>query len=51
MSKRNTYLLGGVAVVLGFAMLVVAVIALADDDDSPPPASERNAPERPITPG
>jgi peroxiredoxin len=50
-SKRNTYLLGGVAVVLGCAMLALAVVALSGDDDSPPPTSERNAPERPITPG
>ena len=51
MSKRNTYLLGGLAVALGAAMLVVAVIALTGGDDSPPAGSERNAPERPITPG
>ena len=51
MSKRNTYLLGGLAVVLGVAMLAVALFALTGDDDSSPATSERNAPETPITPG
>jgi peroxiredoxin len=50
MSRRNTYLLGGLAVVLGVAMLVVAIVGLTGGDDSTP-TSERNAPEQPITSG
>jgi peroxiredoxin len=52
MSRRNTYLLGGLSVLAGIVMLVVAISALTSDgDDGSPPADERNAPERPLTPG
>jgi peroxiredoxin len=51
MSRRNTYLLGGLAVLLGAAMLAIAVIGLTGDDESPTATNERNAPEAPITPG
>lgn len=50
MSRRNTYLLGGLAVVAGIVMLVVAISGLTSDDSSTS-ATEQNAPERPITPG
>ena len=52
MSRRNTYLLGGISALAGIVMLVVAISALTSDgDDGSPPADERNAPERPLTPG
>ena len=51
MSKRNTYLLGGLAVLAGVVMLVVAISSLTSDGDDSTPANERNAPERQITPG
>ena len=51
MSKRNTYLLGGLAVLAGIVMLVVAISSLTSDGDDATPANERNAPERQITPG
>lgn len=49
MSKRTTYLLGGLAVLAGVVMLVVAISSLTSDggDDSTP----ANEPERQITPG
>jgi len=50
MSRRNTYLLGGLAVVAGIAMVVVAIVALTSGGDESTPSSDRNAPERPITP-
>jgi peroxiredoxin len=48
MSRRNTYLLGGLAVVAGIAMVVIAIVALTSGDDSTP-GSERNATEQPVT--
>jgi peroxiredoxin len=51
MSKRNTYLLGGLAVLAGIVMLVVAISGLTSDGDDSTSTNETNAPERPITPG
>ena len=51
MSRRNTYLLGGLAVLAGIVLLVVAISSLSSDGDDSPPATETNAPERQITPG
>lgn len=51
MSRRNTYLLGGLAVLAGIVMLVVAISGLTSDGDDSTSANERNVPERPITPG
>jgi peroxiredoxin len=50
MSRRNTYLLGGLAVLAGVVMLVVAISGLTSDGDDSTPANESNAPERQITP-
>jgi peroxiredoxin len=51
-SRRNTYLLGGVAVIVGVVLVVVAITGLSSDGgDDTPPESERNAPETPISPG
>jgi peroxiredoxin len=51
MSRRNTYLLGGLAALAGIVLLVVAISSLSSDGDDSPPATETNAPERQITPG
>jgi peroxiredoxin len=51
MSKRNTYLLGGLAILAGVVMLVVAISGLTSDGDDSTPADQPNEPERPITPG
>jgi peroxiredoxin len=51
MSRRNTYLLGGLAVLVGVAMVVVAIAGLVSDGDDPSPGSERTAPEVPVTTG
>ena len=51
MSRRNTYLLGGLAVLAGVVMLVVAISGLTSDGDDSTTANEANAPERPLTPG
>ena len=50
MSRRNTYLLGGLAVLAGVVMLVVAISGLTSDGDDSTPANERTAPERQLTP-
>jgi peroxiredoxin len=51
MSRRNTYLLGGLAVLAGVVMLVVAISGLTSDGDGSTTANEPNAPERPLSPG
>jgi peroxiredoxin len=51
MSKRTTYLLGGLAVLAGVVMLVVAISSLTSDGDESTPANEPDTPERQITPG
>jgi peroxiredoxin len=48
MSRRNTYLLGGLAVVAGVAMLVIAIVVLSGGDESTSTTSESTT-ERPIT--
>jgi peroxiredoxin len=51
-SKRNTYLLGALAVAAGVALLVAAIIGLSSDDGGGSPGQgERTAPEVPITQG
>jgi peroxiredoxin len=45
MSRRNTYLLGGLAAAAGLAMLVFAIVALTSGDDDS--TSDRGAQERP----
>jgi peroxiredoxin len=48
-SRRNTYLLGGLAVIAGIALVVIAIAALSSGDgDEPSPGSERTAPETPV---
>jgi hypothetical protein len=47
MSRRNTYLLGGLTAVAGIAMLVFAITALTSGDDDST-SSDRGAQERPI---
>jgi peroxiredoxin len=49
MSRRNTYLLGGLAVAAGIAMVVIAIVALTSGGDDSPSGSERNATEEPVT--
>jgi peroxiredoxin len=51
LSRRNTYLLGGLAVLAGVVMLVVAISGLTSDGDGSTTANEPNAPERPLSPG
>jgi peroxiredoxin len=51
MSRRNTYLLGGLAVLAGIVMLVVAISSLTSDGDDSTPATRTDATERQITPG
>ena len=49
--RRNTYLLGGLAVLAGVVMLVVAISGLTSDGDDSTTANDANAPERPLSPG
>jgi thiol-disulfide isomerase/thioredoxin len=52
MSKRNTYLLGALAVAAGVALLVAAIVGLSSDDGGDSVGqNERTAPEVPITEG
>lgn len=52
MSKRNTYLLGALAVAAGVTLLVAAIIGLSSDDSADSAGqNERTAPEVPITEG
>lgn len=52
MSKRNTYLLGALAVAAGVALLVAAIIGLSSEDGGGSAGeNERTAPEVPITEG
>jgi peroxiredoxin len=51
LSRRNTYLLGGLAVLAGVVMLVIAISGLTSDGDDSTTANEANAPERPLSPG
>jgi peroxiredoxin len=50
MSRRNTYLLGGLAVVVGAVMIAFAVAALTSDDGDSSPARRADAPQRPVAP-
>jgi len=51
-SKRNTYLLGALAVAAGVTLLVAAIIGLSSDDGADSAGqNERAAPEVPITEG
>jgi peroxiredoxin len=47
MSKRNTYLLGGLTVLVGIAMLVFAIVALTSGGDDSTSSAERDVPEQP----
>ena len=55
MSKRNTYILGGAAIAVGIALIVIALTALSGDDEggstqtAPQKAERPTAPERPST--
>ena len=47
MSKRNTYLMGGAAIAVGIALIVIALTISGGDDGSSEPA--RPTPEKPAT--
>jgi thiol-disulfide isomerase/thioredoxin len=50
MSKRNTYLLGGAAIAVGIALIVIALTALSGDEDGGTTTSAPQKAERPTPP-
>ena len=51
MSRRNTYLFGGLAAVVGAVMIAFAVAALTSDDGDSSPADKADVPQRRAAPG